>query len=207
VSPLLSCVVADDHPAVLAAVSDALESANIEVVARVGDGEQALAQIEACHPAVALLDIRMPGMTGIEVARRIEGRYDTDVILFTGHGEPALVVEALDAGVRGIVLKEAPLEDLLRAIRLVASGSSYIDAALVGELASSDAMEAVPALTKRERDVLRLLADGFRNEEIGSHLFISPFTVRNHVERVMAKLDANSRTQAVATALRRALIT
>ncbi|HET6171007.1 MAG TPA: response regulator transcription factor [Gaiellales bacterium] len=206
-SPLLSCVVADDHPAVLAAVSDALESANIEVVARVGDGEQALAQIEACHPAVALLDIRMPGMTGIEVARRIEGRYDTDVILFTGHGEPALVVEALDAGVRGIVLKEAPLEDLLRAIRLVASGSSYIDAALVGELASSDAMEAVPALTKRERDVLRLLADGFRNEEIGSHLFISPFTVRNHVERVMAKLDANSRTQAVATALRRALIT
>jgi DNA-binding NarL/FixJ family response regulator len=204
---VLTCLVADDHPAVLAAVSNALQGANIEVIGRVSDGELALAQIEQRRPDIALLDIRMPGLTGIEVARRIEGRQKTRVILFTGHGEPALLVEALDAGVSGIVLKEAPLEDLLRAITLVAGGSSYIDSALVGELASSDAVADAPALTKRERDVLRLLADGFRNEEIGSRLFISPFTVRNHVERVMAKLDANSRTQAVATALRRALIT
>src|SRR5882757_2355997 len=113
----VTCLVADDHPAVLAAVCRALEAENVEVVGSFSDGEQALAEIEMRRPVVALLDIRMPGLSGIEVARRLEGNPDTRVILYTGYADPALLVEALDAGVRGIVLKEAPLENLLRAIK------------------------------------------------------------------------------------------
>jgi DNA-binding NarL/FixJ family response regulator len=206
-SEAVTCLVADDHPAVLAAVCRALESENVDVVDSVADGVRALAQIEALRPRIALLDVRMPGMSGIEVARRLDGNPDTHVIIYTAYGDPAVVIEALDAGARGFVLKEAPLEDLLRAIALVAGGSTYIDSALVGVLARSEAVAGVPELTRRERDILRMLADGLRNEEIGNRLFISPFTVRNHVEKVMAKLDANSRTHAVATALRQALIT
>jgi DNA-binding NarL/FixJ family response regulator len=206
-SGAVTCLVADDHPAVLAAVCRALESENVDVVDSVADGVRALAQIEALRPRIALLDIRMPGMSGIEVARRLDGNPDTHVIIYTAYGDPAVVIEALDAGARGFVLKEAPLDDLLRAIALVAGGSTYIDSALVGVLARSEAVSGVPELTRRERDILRMLADGLRNEEIGNRLFISPFTVRNHVEKVMAKLDANSRTHAVATALRQALIT
>ena len=204
-SAVITCVVADDHPAVLAAVCSALAVEGIEVVARADDGMRALAEIEARRPTVALLDVRMPRLSGLEVARRIEGS-DTKVVIYTAYGDPALAVEALDAGARGFVLKEAPLENLMRAIRLVADGSTYIDAALVGGLASAYALDGNPELTKRERDILRLLASGLRNEEIGSHLFMSPFTVRNHVDKVLKKLGANSRTHAVAIALREALI-
>jgi DNA-binding NarL/FixJ family response regulator len=203
----LTCLVADDHPAVLTAVCRALEDENVEIVGRARDGEEALAAITAQQPVIALLDIRMPGLSGIEVARRLEDDHATSIILYTAYGDPALVIDALDAGVRGFVLKQAPLEDLFRAIKLVAGGSTYIDAALAGALAASQTIGGLPALTKREREILRLLASGLRNEEIGSQLFISPFTVRNHVEKVMLKLEANSRTHAVATALRMALIT
>ncbi|HEY3612589.1 MAG TPA: response regulator transcription factor [Gaiellales bacterium] len=206
-SDALTCLVADDHPAVLTAVCRALAEERVEVVGRARDGDEALAAIAALRPAIALLDVRMPGLTGIEVTRRLGESHATSVILYTAYGDPALVIDALDAGVRGFVLKQAPLEDLFRAIKLVAGGSTYIDAALAGALAASETIGGLPALTRRERDVLRLLAAGLRNEEIGSELFISPFTVRNHVEQVMAKLEANSRTHAVATALRMALIT
>jgi DNA-binding NarL/FixJ family response regulator len=203
----LTCLVADDHPAVLTAVCRALAEEDVEIVGRARDGEEALAAIESLRPVIALLDERMPGLTGIEVTRRLGEGHPTSVILYTAYGDPALVIDALDAGVRGYVLKQAPLEDLFRAIKLVSGGSTYIDAALAGALAASETISGLPALTRRERDVLRLLAAGLRNEEIGSKLFISPFTVRNHVEQVMAKLEANSRTHAVATALRLALIT
>ena len=205
-SNALTCLVADDHPAVLAAVSRALEEENVEIVGGARDGDEALAMIEALRPTIALLDVRMPGLSGIEVARRLEQHHVTSVILYTAYGDPAIVIDALDAGVRGFVLKQAPLEDLFRAIKLVAGGSTYIDAALAGALATSQTIGGLPALTRREREVLRLLAAGLRNEEIGAQLFISPFTVRNHVEKVMLKLEANSRTHAVATALRLALI-
>ena len=204
-TPPLTCVVADDHPAVLAAVCSALEKEGIEVVARVDDGPRALAEIEQRRPAVALLDVRMPRLTGLEVARRIDGG-DTGVVIYTAYGDPALAVEALDAGARGFVLKEAPLAEVVRAVELVASGRTYVDPVLAGVLSSSAATEKITSLTQRERDVLRLLADGMSNEEIGKALFISPETVRTHVRKAMTKLDADTRTQAVATALRQSLI-
>jgi DNA-binding NarL/FixJ family response regulator len=149
----------------------------------------------------------MPRLSGIEVARRL-GRTapDTAVILYTAFGDRALLTEALDAGARGFVLKEAPLAEVVRAIQLVSGGRTYVDPVLAGVLSSSVATGKMAALTQRERDVLRLLADGLSNEDIGKELFISPETVRTHVRKAMAKLDADTRTQAVATALRQSLI-
>jgi DNA-binding NarL/FixJ family response regulator len=202
----VTCVVADDHPAVLEAVSEFLAQGGIEVVARARDGEEALERIEQRKPQVALVDVRMPKLDGIELARRAhKASPDTGIVLYTGYGDRAQLTEALDAGVRGFVLKEAPMDDLLRALHSVADGGTYVDPVLAGALASSMGSK-VPQLTQRERDVLRLLADGLANEEIGKRLFISAETVRTHVRKAMDKLDADTRTQAVARALRDQLI-
>jgi DNA-binding NarL/FixJ family response regulator len=203
----ITCIIADDHPAMVEAVADVLAEAGLTVVGRARDGEEALAKIETRTPDVALVDIRMPRLGGIEVARRAaKVSPGTAVILYTGYGDRALLTEALDAGARGFVLKEAPLADLVRAIELVGTGSTYVDPVLAGFLAQARVTSKLPELTQREREVLRLLADGLSNEEIGKTLFISPETVRTHVRKAMAKLDADTRTQAVATALRQSLI-
>ena len=203
----VSCLVADDHPAVVEAVCDYLEANGIEIAGRARDGEEAATKIETRKPAVALVDLRMPRLSGIELARRTSrSAPTTNIILYTAFGDRALLTEALDAGARGFVLKEAPLADLMRAVEMVAAGHTYVDPVLAGVLASSEAAAKLPALTQRERDVLRLLADGLSNEEIGKKLFISPETVRTHVRKAMDKLDADTRTQAVATALRQSLI-
>lgn len=202
-----TCLVADDHPAVVEAVADVLGENGIAIAGRARDGREAVEKIESTQPDVALLDLRMPGLSGIEVARHV-GRSapNTSIILYTAFGDRALLTEAMDAGARGFVLKEAPLAEVVRAVELVASGRTYVDPVLAGVLSSSAATEKMSRLTQRERDVLRLLADGLSNEEIGKSLFISPETVRTHVRKAMAKLDADTRTQAVATALRQSLI-
>jgi DNA-binding NarL/FixJ family response regulator len=189
------------------AVAEMLTEKGLEVVARARDGEEALDKIEAQQPDVALIDVRMPKLGGVEVARRAAASTPrTSVILYTAYGDRALLTEALDAGARGFVLKEAPLADLARAVELVGRGGTYVDPVLASYLASSKTTEKLRALTQREREVLRLLADGNSNEEIGRALFISPETVRTHVRKAMSKLDADTRTQAVATALRQSLI-
>jgi len=204
----VTAIVADDHPAMLAAICDVLTDAGIEVIGRAANGEEALAKIETRKPTVALVDVRMPRLGGVELAREAATRApETALIFYTAYGDRALVTEALDAGVRGFVLKEAPLTDLVRAVEDVAAGSTYVDPVLAGVLATASVAKDLPALTPRERDVLRLLADGLSNEEIGRRLFISPETVRTHVRKAMEKLDADTRTQAVATALRHSLIT
>jgi DNA-binding NarL/FixJ family response regulator len=202
----VTCVVADDHPAVLEAVVEFLTQSGIEIVARARDGEEAIEKIEQRKPNVALVDIRMPKLGGIELARRASRLApDTAIVLYTGYGDRAQLTEALDAGVRGFVLKEAPMDDVIRALLSVAGGGTYVDPVLAGSLASSMGSQA-PQLTQRERDVLRLLADGLSNDEIGKRLFISAETVRTHVRKAMDKLDADTRTQAVARALREQLI-
>jgi DNA-binding NarL/FixJ family response regulator len=207
-SEAVTCLVADDHPAVLAAVTAFLEDSGIEIVGRAREGAEALELIQARKPQVALLDVRMPRMSGIEIARQsMRTTPETAILLYTGDAEPALVVEALDAGARGFVLKEAPLPDLVRAVETVAEGKTYVDPVLAGVIASAEVTQKIPSLTQREREVLRLLSDGHKNEEIGKQLFISPETVRTHVRKAMTKLEADTRTQAVATALRQSLIT
>jgi DNA-binding NarL/FixJ family response regulator len=206
VSERITCVIADDHPAMLTAIADTLELNGVEIVGRAADGAQALAQIEAEQPRVALMDVRMPRLSGIEVATKAAVvAPNTSIIFYTAYGDRALLSEALDVGARGFVLKEAPLPDLIRAVERVAAGDAYVDPVLAGVLVSAQS-EKIPSLTQREREVLRLLADGHSNEEIGKRLFISPETVRTHVRKAMAKLEADTRTQAVAIALRQSLI-
>jgi DNA-binding NarL/FixJ family response regulator len=200
----ITCVVADDHPAVLDSVSRVLAKHGIAVLAQARDGEDALRAIEEHKPHVALVDLRMPGLTGIAVARRSAD--DTKIILYTGYSDRTLLIEALDAGVRGFVLKEAPLADVSRAIETVAKGGIYIDPVLAGVLASGEATQQLTMLTQREREVLRLLSDGLRNEEIGRRLRIASETARAHIRNAMRKLDADTRTHAVAVALRQSLI-
>jgi DNA-binding NarL/FixJ family response regulator len=204
----LRLLIADDHPAIIDAVARFIEDEEgIELVGRAGDGEKAMRLIAERRPAVAVLDIRMPQFGGIEVLRRlVTTDFIPAVILYTGFPERGLLLEALDVGARGFLLKESPLPDLMRAIRIVAEGGTYIDPVLAGVLASPHAADRLPALTTRQREILRMLADGMRNEQIAKELSISPLTVKTHVKNAMERLEADTRTEAVASALRQSLI-
>ena len=200
----VACIVADDHPVVLEAVCALLESRGVDVQGRARDGEGALALITEKHPPLALVDLRLPGMSGSAVAREARRLSpETSVIVYTGQTDAACMTEVLDAGAKGFVLKDAPLEDLMRAIEMVADGGVYVDPALASVVIDS---KGTGRLTPREREVLRLAAEGLSSEKIGERLFLSPQTVRGHVGNAMGKLQAHTRTQAVATALRERLI-
>lgn len=201
----IACVVADDHPPIIDAVSRYLTDAGYEVVGSAHDGAQALEAIERLRPGVCIADIRMPHLDGLSLAREVCRRTpETAVVLYSGFADRGLLSDALDAGARGFALKDAPLSDLARAIDLVSAGALYVDPVLAAEVARSQ--PTPKALTGRERDVLRLLAEGGSYGEIGATLFLSPDTVRAHAYHAMAKLGAKTRTQAVAAALRGALI-
>jgi DNA-binding NarL/FixJ family response regulator len=201
-----TCVVADDHPPVLESIARYLGAHGYRVVGLARNGAEAVTLIESLRPSVAVLDLRMPALSGAAVVRHVARTTpQCGSVVYSGFGDAAFLDEALDAGARGFVLKDAPLEALVRALQTVAGGGTYIDPAL------SDALiRAVTArelgLTSRERDVLRLLADGHSNESIGRELFISPDTARTQLSAAMAKLGVSTRTHAVATALRRSLI-
>jgi PAS domain S-box-containing protein len=204
---IATCLVADDHPAVLDSVSSYLDKNRFEVVARASRGDDALALIARKQPAIALLDVRMSALTGIEVARRAsQVAPKTRIVLFTGYGDRTMLEQALDAGVRAFILKEAPLPELLRALTIVATGGTYVDPELAATLASGQTAGALSPLTKREQEILGLVADGMTNDKVAEALEISPETVQSHVRNAMAKLDADTRTQAVATAFRRSLL-
>ena len=201
-----TCVVADDHPPVLESVSRYLDLQGYRVVGRAATGDEAVALVESQRPALAVLDLRMPGLACAAVIRRVARTTPQSCcVVYSGFGDAAILNEVLDAGARGFVLKDAPLDALVRALGTVSGGGMYIDPALADVL-----IRATPArelgLTARERDVLRLLADGHSNESIGRELFISPDTARTQLGTAMAKLGVSTRTQAVAAALRRELI-
>jgi len=200
----LTCIVADDHPVVAEAIRAVLVRRGIEVLAVAQNGESALEEIKRARPLIALLDMGLPDLEGAEVARRVRRvSPETAVIVFTGRTDFTALSEALDAGARGFVLKDAPLPDLVRAIEMVAEGALYIDPGLAGLLIEQGESDK---LTPKEREVLRLAADGLGNEQIGQRLYISPQTVRTHLGKAMAKLEVGSRTEAVAVALRQKLI-
>ncbi len=206
-SSKIRCVVADDHPAVLKAVCDYFEANDIEVVAQATDGAAALREIESAAPGVAVVDLNMPRLSGIELTRTVgERSLPTAVLLYTGGGDQALLAEAVDAGARGFLFKESSLAELARAVRVVHDGGVYVDPVLAGSLAIGRATRKLVELTERERDVLRLLADGRDYDDISLELSISPETVRVHVRKAMGRLNANSRTQAVAEAIRQSLL-
>jgi len=203
----ITCVIADDHPALVEAIARLLQEDGISILAKVSDGVAALAAITEHRPQVAVVDVLMPKMDGIEIATRAARDTPTcGVILYTGAGEEDTLRRGLGAGARGFVRKEAPLSELIHAVKVVAKGGGYVDRALAGTLVDAAADNTVLDLSPREREILRLLADGRATETIASELAISSETVRTYVQRAMRKLDADTRTQAVANALRRSLI-
>ena len=197
------CLVADDHPALVQAVVEYLRAARIDVVATAADGDHAVTLASETHPDVALVDFRMPRLAGIELLERLRAASpETHLVVYTADADEAVVRSALGAGAKGIVLKEAPLPDLLRALTTVIAGSTYVDPALATGVGEPGA----PTLTEREGAVLALLAEGLSHDEIGSRLSISGETVRTHVRKASDRLGAATRTEAVAKALRLGLI-
>jgi DNA-binding NarL/FixJ family response regulator len=196
------CMIADDHPALTSAVSSYLSENGFEVVGSASDGRRAVALITAEKPDLALVDYRMPRLSGADLVRALrEASPETRIVVYTADGDERLAREVLDAGAIALVLKEAPLADLVRALEAALNGSSYLDPALAKNPAPGR------KLTQRELDVLGLLAEGLQHEEIGRRLGISSETVRTHLRKASDRLGASTRTQAVATALRLGLIT
>jgi DNA-binding NarL/FixJ family response regulator len=195
------CLLADDHPALTAAVSVYLAENGFEIVGPAPDGHRAMLLAESEQPELALVDYRMPRLAGVDLIRALrEASPGTRVAVYTAEGDEQLAREALAAGAVAVVLKEAPLADLVRALEAALAGGTYLDPAL--------AKDAAPGadLTRRELDVLGLLAEGLQHEEIGRRLGISAETVRTHLRKASARLGAVTRTQAVAKALRLGLI-
>jgi len=205
--------IADDHSLVRQGLRRYLETAEgIEVVGEAANGVELLELVDEASPEIALVDIRMPEMDGLEAARQIRDKHpDIGIIMLTAYDDRQFVVEAVRSGARGYVLKARDAEHLIQTVRLVASGNMVIDPQLVVALAEelSDSKERdrkADSLTAREIEVLQLLAFGHTNRDIAEKLFISPDTVKTHLEHIFEKLGASDRTAAVAEALRRRLI-
>ena len=202
----ISVLIVDDHEVVREGLRlSLLRSPQIRVVGEAPDGETAVALAERRRPDVVIMDLRMPGMDGIEATEELLKRIpDASVIVFTAYSERALLARSLDSGAKGYILKEAPHETLLRAIEKVANGDTFVDPALMPNLVQG--REGGDSLTQREREILQLLADGMSNADVAGRLFISQETVKSHVRHILVKLEADTRTQAVAIALCEAMI-
>lgn len=203
---MTTCLVADDHPAVVKALAEVLTEEGFEVTTA-HRGDAALAMLAESRPDVAVIDSQMPGLTGLELARQVQrDRLPTALLVYSGAADPSLLRDALKAGARGFVLKDAPLTELIEAIHTVAGGGTYVDGALAGALTSDRTERRVPRLTKRELEVLTELANGRSLQDIAEGLSISTATVRGHLQLAMHRLDATTPTQAVAAAVGLSLI-
>ena len=201
----ITTLIVDDHEVVREGLRLSLSRApHIRVIGEAADGEAAVELAERRRPNVVIMDVRMPGMDGLEATKILTERVpDSAVLIFTAYSERSLLSRGLESGAKGYVLKEAPHETLLRAIEKVASGEGYVDPALMPAFLTGKDDDT---LTTREREILQLLADGMSNADVAAKLFISQETVKSHVRHILAKLEADTRTQAVAIALREAII-
>ncbi|MEU4549896.1 response regulator transcription factor [Nonomuraea dietziae] len=201
----LRLMIVDDHPVVrdgLRGMFDGLS--DIEVVAEAGDGHAALAMAESARPDVVLMDLRMPGLDGVGAIRRLRAdRPEIRVIVLTTYDSDEDVSRALAHGVVGYLLKDAPREDLHRAVRTAAQGRPMIAPSITSKLLGlREQVEPSP----RELEVLRLVAAGAGNKEIARRLLISETTVKTHLRHVFGKLGVDNRAAAVVTAMKRGLI-
>ncbi|TFV60803.1 response regulator transcription factor [Geodermatophilus sp. DF01-2] len=189
---------------------------DIEVVGEAADGVAGVRVVTEQRPDVVLLDVRMPGVDGLEAARRIvAAELPTKVVVLTTFDEDEYVAAALRAGVSGFLLKVAPPEDLVAAVRTVAAGQGLLDPAVTLRVIETFAATPAPGpqragalaqLTERETDVLALVAAGLSNAEIAARLYLGEATVKTHVSRVLLKLGLRDRVQAVAFAYERGLV-
>jgi two-component system NarL family response regulator len=199
-------LLADDHAVVLDGLAALLDyQSDFEVVAKATDGAQLIRLYREHRPDVALIDLRMPGVDGLEAIRSIRSEFpDAKLIVLTTFDGDEDIYRALEAGAQGYLLKDAEREDLFAAIRTVHGGGRHVPAVVAAKLV--DRAGAGSALTAREIDVLKRMAAGESNKEIGSALFISEGTAKTHVAAILAKLGARDRTEAVVIAMRRGIL-
>src|SRR5919198_5861438 len=190
------CLGVDDHPVVRQGL-DLLfgQLDDLELVGAVETGEEALDAVARLKPQIVLIDVRLPGIDGISALKRIsEASPSVQFVVFSAYGDKRLLSDAIAAGARGYVMKGSPPEDLLRAIRTVAEGKPFVDPSLSPALIMTEAGGADQALSEREREILQLLAEGYHTEEIARRIGLSVETVKSDTKRVIAKLQADTRT-------------
>jgi DNA-binding NarL/FixJ family response regulator len=202
---MIGVLVVDDHPMLRAGLAQLLEQADgITLVGLAADGVQGVELALHAHPDVVLMDLEMPGLDGIEATRRIRASLrDTQVVVLTSFSDRARILDALDAGAAGYLLKDAEPEELLRGIRAAAAGEAPLAPRAASELLA-ERHEARPAvsLTPREREVLAMVAEGLPNKLIAHRLEISEKTVKAHLTRIYESLGVSDRTQAALWAQR-----
>jgi DNA-binding NarL/FixJ family response regulator len=205
-------LIVDDHPVTREGLHAALDVEDgVEVIGEAGSGEQAIEDAGSLRPDVVFMDVRMPGMGGIEAARAIrQASPDTKVILVTVDESRASISEAIQAGVSGYLLKDTSPDELVNAARLAVEGKAVIHPqltrAFIEEVQTAEKKGDAAALSRREREILQKVAYGATTKEVAHDLGISPHTVKTHLERIFEKLGANDRAQAVAIAIRTGLV-
>ncbi len=213
--PKIRLLLVDDHEIVRAGIRMLfLAESDMEIVGEVGSGEEAIEAVRDLTPDVVIMDVAMPGMTGIEATRQIkEASPDTVVLALTMYDDEQYFFEMLNAGASGYIPKRAAPDDLVSAIRVVDQGNVFLHSTLAKFLmkdvlgqAETNAEQAVPELTPREREVLTYIAEGFTNREIAEALVISVKTVDRHRENIMQKLNLHSRVELVKFAIEKGLI-
>ena len=179
---------------------------DLEIVATVETGEEAIEAIRREQPEVVIMDVRLPGIDGISALKRIAGAAPSvKSVVFSAYGDKRLLSDAISAGARGYVMKGSPPEDLLRAVRTVSAGKPFVDPSLSPTLLMTQGIADTP-LSEREREILQLLAEGYHTEEVARRIGLSAETVKSDTKRAILKLEADTRVHAVAIALRQAII-
>jgi DNA-binding NarL/FixJ family response regulator len=200
----LRLLVVDDHPVVRQGIRALLERELDDVeVATADSPDAAIQEAGNSSPDVVVIDLRRVSGEVQDTISSLQERLGSPIVVFTADGGPRMLAEALKAGVKGYVRKDSPPEDLIRAIQAARSGEFYVDPALSSSLLLE---EGERTLTARQREILQMLADGMHTEEVARQLGLSTETVRTHTKRILAKLQAGTRTQAVAIGIRSGLI-
>ncbi len=215
--PKIRVLIVDDHPMVCEGLTSMLTTPEVEVVGVAHSGQSALEKIRRLEPDVALMDIRMPDLNGIDVLQKVgEMNLATRVIMITTYRNISYLLKALATGASGFILKDISREELLKTVQTVASGARYVDHQfLQGVLRDLDVPnyqqtelnpEIIESLTPREMDVLKLIVEGLSNKAIAEVLVISPSTVKGYVKIILEKLYVSDRTQAAVKAVRSGLV-
>jgi DNA-binding NarL/FixJ family response regulator len=210
----IRALIVDDHPVTREGLRTLLELSGedaVMVVGEAGSGEEAVAQVLQLEPDVVFMDVRMPGISGIEATKQIrKANPGTKVILITIDESRGAISEAIQAGVSGYLLKDASADALLDAAKQAVEGRAVIHPQLtktfIEEVQHADEAPTTTPLSKREKQILQLVANGSTTKEVARDLGISPHTVKTHLERIFEKLGANDRAQAVAIAIRTGLV-
>ncbi|HTI34407.1 MAG TPA: response regulator transcription factor [Miltoncostaea sp.] len=208
---MVRVLVADDHPVYREGVARAItDRAGLELVGVAADGREAMARIRELTPDVAVLDVRMPGLSGIDVVAEIaRERIPTRVLLLSAQSDEQLIFDGVSVGASGYLLKDSDRSDICAAVEAIAAGRAVLAPEAQTALAQGVRLRGAaqgPAISEREREVLALTADGLSAPQIGARLHLSPATVKSHLQNVYEKLGVSDRAAAVATAIRLGLL-